>query len=107
MGSKYEYLNTKIHIDKIVKGEGGYLKSLRFLELSPFFFRILFCRVLFFVGYFEYFFLGFHKGTVLYYQMSHYGFRLGAWWRSEIDRVGGGEGRFGVGGEQHHPKSTK
>ena len=42
--------------------------------------------------------------------MSHYGFRLGAWWRSEIDHevsFGGGEGRFGVGGEQHHPKSTK
>ena len=91
MGSKYEYLNTKIHIDKKGKGGGGTYVFLHCRHRNHFFFRILFlpgtfCRVL-------WIFLGFHKIFVwyssLYYQMSHYGFRLGAWWRSEIDRGGG------------------
>ena len=97
MGSKYEYLDTKIHIDKII--EGSPFKNLRFLELSPFYFRSgyffgSFCRVL--LDFFQDFIKFFEYSFSLYYQMSHYGFRLGAWWRSEISRSWRRRTRFGV-----------
>ena len=66
MGSKYEYLNTKIHIDK--KGKGGGVLTFSCIvaigitfSSGYFFFRVLF------VGYFEYFqdFIKFLYGTVL------------------------------------------
>ena len=96
MGSKYEYLNTKIHIDKII--EGSPFKTYVFLNCRHFTSGPdTFSGT--FVGYFWYFqdFIKFFEYSFsLYYQMSHYGFRLGAWWRSEISRSWRRRTRFGV-----------
>ena len=99
MGSKYEYLYTKIHIDKksIVK----IAKTYRYIFLNcrhrdtpdTLFFRVLFSPDTLIV------FLRFHKsfnyGTVvgfLYYQISHYGSFNVRGGVSRADHRGGGEG---------------